>query len=68
MICEPSTRVSGGELGHTYNIDAFVSGDTNFGALCPKIYANNTHVCGCEKVGYRLGSRNGTVTIKGSSL
>ena len=32
-------------MNSTYNVNAFVPGDTNLGALRTEIYANDAHVC-----------------------
>lgn len=44
----------------TYNINALISGHTNFGALCTKINTNNTH----DEKEKCLGIKNWYAVIK----
>jgi hypothetical protein len=67
VICEQSATAvyDGSDLG--YNVDAFVSRDTDLGALSPEIYSDNTHVCRrVRRTGARLRKRqsqNGSETV-----
>lgn len=50
----------------THNVNAFVTGHANFGALRTQINSHNTHDCGLESVSTRLETRKESVADGGA--